>query len=105
MSVGYPLFKFQFCLRHHTNVTLNQICGYSDIKLTHLDITIGNRKMTTAAISKYERGMHKFFYMSIHLQIHLDPGIHYFTIKRNTNINGTFSVDTITVDIPDKYLT
>ena len=43
--------------------------------------------------------------MSIHLQIHLDPGIHYITIKRNTNITGTFSVDTITVDIPDKYLT
>jgi hypothetical protein len=27
MSVGYPLFKIQFCLCHHTNVTLNQICG------------------------------------------------------------------------------
>ena len=59
VSVGYPVFKFQFCLRHHTNVTLNQICGYSDIKLTHLDITIDNLKMTTAVLSKYERGMHK----------------------------------------------
>ena len=105
VSVGYPVFIFQFCLRHHTNVTLNQICGYSDIKLTHLDITIDNRNMTTAAISKYERGMLKSFCMSIHLQIHLDPGIHYITIKRNKNITGTFSVDTITVDIPDKYLT
>jgi hypothetical protein len=61
--------------------------------------------MTTAAISKYERGMHKFFCMSIHLQIHLYPGIHYITIKRNTNLNVTFSVDTITVAIPYKYLT
>jgi hypothetical protein len=52
--------------------------------------------MTTAAISKYERGMLKSFCMSIHLQIHLDPGIHYITIKRNKNITGTFSVDTIT---------
>ena len=35
VSVGYPLFKFQFYLRHHLNVTLNQICGHSDNKLLH----------------------------------------------------------------------
>lgn len=105
VPAGFPIFKFQFCLRHHTNITLNQICGYSDNKLIHLDIIIGNRTITSAAISNYKRGMHKSFCMSIHLQIHLDPGIHYITLKRNSDITGTFSVDTITVDIPDKYLT